>query len=895
MKARAAASRLASILKKDCGREPGSSELRRAIEPWGLMIALNVSTGLALGLITSATLAMTWLTVSLLFNFAFQFFIRRWCKVSEVSTPAGRFGLGAGLVIRATLWMVAPIFVLLTTTSPAAYLIVTVTVAALIMASAVSRRTPFRLLLACALSSVLGGALALGPRSAMREVAGMGSALAALWIWAALTWHSSRAEVNRAEDAQRRSEAALDELQAVLALSETAERRAEDARERAARSDERMKMATEIAQLYVWELDYVRGELIKVGDEFAFFSEPTSFELLSQNLYYTVDPRDLPLVKAAWSKHYREGTPFQPECRLTRGDGREVWASLRLKLIHEDGRLTRAIGAMQDITARKLDELRLLQAKDDAEAANRAKSQFLANMSHEIRTPMNGVIGMNELLLRTRLNTDQRKYADAVKISADALLDIINDILDLSKLEAGKVELECIDFSLHTLVEDVVELLAPRARDRSLEIACHVDAGAQTPFCGDPSRLRQVLLNLTANAIKFTETGHIAVQVRSEADACGTTRVRIEVQDTGIGLNDEQKTRLFRNFQQADASTTRKYGGTGLGLSISRQLVELMGGRIGVQDGESGGSTFWVELDLATGQRPQAPRATLRSLVGLRALVVDDLPLNRIIFREQLEQEGATVTEAESGASCLKRLARAHAAGSPYDLVLVDHQMPQMAGDELIARIREHTDWIQPRIVVASSMGSPPEGRVAYDAFLVKPVRRSALAACLSAVTADAPTAAVSEAVSEQPLAEIGSSAHVLLAEDNEINILLTTEILRHIGLSVECVKTGAAAVTAVQERPFDLILMDMHMPEMDGLEASRRIRRLPGAPGRLPIIAMTANAMKSDMEACADAGMDDFISKPLQIGDFVAALNRALEKDLSERASQLSTTYMAA
>ena len=788
--------------------------------------------------------------------------------------------------------MIAPVGVVLSTRSPAAYVFLTVGIAALTMTAALNGRASRHLFFAGVAPAVLGSLIDVGPHLGLRTAAGAAAALCTFWLWAWLVWRTARQEEREVQATTLRHETFVNELQKAVARSEAAERRADEARNAAARSEELMKMATEIARLYVWELDFNRGELIKVGDEAAFFSEPTTFEQLSQDLYYTVDERDRAAVKAAWSRHYREGAPFQPEHRIARHDGLEVWACSHLRLIREEGRPGRMIGALQDITARKLDEMRLLQAKDDAEAANRAKSQFLANMSHEIRTPMNGVIGMNELLLRTSLTLDQRKYAEAVKTSADALLDIINDILDLSKLEAGKVELECIDFSLHTLVEDVVELLAPKAREKALEIACYVDSGARAHFRGDPTRLRQVLLNLTANAIKFTEAGHVAVQVRSRPAASGA-QVRIEVQDTGIGVSDEQKARLFRNFQQADGSITRKYGGTGLGLSISRQLVELMDGRIGVADGEGVGSTFWVEVDLAEGEAPQAPLAAPHSLLGLRALVVDDLAINRTIFREQLEQEGAKVTEAESGEACLKRLARAHATGAPYDLVLIDHQMPQMAGDELIARIRAQTRWRQPRIVVASSMGSPPEGPADYDAFLVKPVRRSALAACLSAVTAINPVTRP-ETVAAVPLEGHGAAAHVLLAEDNEINILLTTEILRHVGFSVECVKTGVGAVAAATERRFDLILMDMHMPQMDGVEAARRIRRLPGVAGRVPIIAMTANAMQSDMDACAEAGMDDFVSKPLQLEAFVQALNRALARDLSDAPSDVETQAAA-
>lgn len=665
-----------------------------------------------------------------------------------------------------------------------------------------------------------------------------------------------------------------------------------EALDRAQRSEGRMRLATELSEIHVYELDYKSRQLLSIGAEDTFFNQRLTYEDLYRDVWVSVHPDDRHMAQAAWERHRETGEPYRVEYRVARDDGQEVWAYSTSELITDDsGRPLRLVGALQNITARKAAEAEMAKARDDAEAANRAKSEFLANMSHEIRTPMNGVIGMNSLLLRSALAPEQRKFAEAVQSSAESLLAIINDILDVSKLEAGKVDLEAIDFDLTDLVEDVAELLAPRAAEKSLEIACYLDDGAQGGFTGDPTRLRQILLNLAANAVKFTERGFVAIEVKSDDLPQGGRRLRFEIADTGPGLSREAKVGLFQKFHQADGSITRKYGGTGLGLSICRQLVELMGGQIGVADRPGGGCVFWFELDLTPAAVERATVAQPCVLEGVRVLVVDDIDLNRHIFRRQLEAEGALVGEAEGGPQALALMAKATAAGAPFDILLLDHMMPGMAGDEVARAVRETGGGDQPRIVMASSMGAPSrhelESWPALDAFLTKPVRHHVLTECLGRMALTSrPAPSAAPALPEPaapPPEDRAPAARILLVEDNEINTLLTKTLLGEVGCQVDCVVNGALAVAAVEAEAYDLILMDMQMPVMDGLEATRRIRQIEGPASRTPIIAMTANAMQSDQEACFAAGMDDFVSKPIQPSAFL----KTIERNLSPQETQ--------
>jgi signal transduction histidine kinase/CheY-like chemotaxis protein len=550
--------------------------------------------------------------------------------------------------------------------------------------------------------------------------------------------------------------------------------------------------------------------------------------------------------------------------------------------------LRRKVTLQTSVIRKKLQQEKLL--KHAAEQASLAKSEFLANMSHEIRTPMNGIMGMTDLALGTELTTEQRDYLVTAKTSADNLLTLLNDILDFSKIEAGKLDISPVDFLLRDCVADSLHTLAARAGEKGLDLLCRVAPEVPNELLGDPGRLRQIVINLAGNAIKFTAQGEVAVEVGLEPGVGDGVMLHFRVADTGIGIPPEKQGAVFGAFEQADSSTTRKYGGTGLGLAISRRLVELMGGRLWLEspradlppEAPGPGCVFHFTVVMAVGRVPERPAGA--SLAGVPVLIVDDNPANRKILVEMLSASGMKPLAISSGEAALDALDRARATGCPFPLAILDFQMPGMDGFALAERIRAQTELRYTHLFMLTSAGQRGDAarcqEIGIEVYLMKPVKQSALLEAIAHSLGRPAAAAPASPLTRHSLGESRPKLRVLLAEDNAINQKLAVRLLEKHGHTVTVANDGAEAVAAAREGEFDVVLMDVQMPNMDGLEAAAAIRALErGTARHIPIVAMTAHAMKGDEERCLEAGMDGYISKPIQPDRMMEVIAQATEQ----------------
>ena len=659
-------------------------------------------------------------------------------------------------------------------------------------------------------------------------------------------------------------------------------------------SEHRFRLISETLPVGIFETD-AKSECLYTNTSWQEIFGVSLIESLMSDWKEFLHPDDRESVSEQWEQTLTNLKAFSKDCRIITPKGDERWIHLRSSPVFSDTG-TRYTGTVVDITDRKHTEVELNKAKDAAEAASIAKSEFLANMSHEIRTPMNGVIGMTNLLMDTDLGEEQRQFTETIRTSADSLMTVINDILDFSKIEAGKLELEIIDFDLRVTLEEIGELMSLKAYEKGLEFASIVHHEVPSLLRGDPGRLRQILINLMGNAIKFTDSGEVTLKAILEEEDAHRAVIRFSVSDTGIGISKEGMDRLFKSFSQVDGSTSRNYGGTGLGLAISKQLTELMEGRIGVDSKEGQGSTFWFAVGLE--KQPEGYETLIipEDIRKKRILFVDDNAINRQVYREQLKSWGCRYGEASSGNQAINELRSAQETGDPFEIAIIDMQMPKMDGEELGRSIKQDPDLADTILIMVSSMGARGDvarlKKIGFSAYLTKPIKQSQLYDCLATtakIWKEKKQPQDATIVTRYSLADNKKQGiRILLAEDDATNQKVALYILKKFGYRADAAGNGQEVLQALEKAPYDIVLMDIQMPVMDGYTATRRIRelelkaqqvklnkndsedlsdseiQLSARSGRIPIIAMTAHAMKGDREKCIAAGMDDYTPKPI-------------------------------
>jgi PAS domain S-box-containing protein len=646
-------------------------------------------------------------------------------------------------------------------------------------------------------------------------------------------------------------------------------------------SEARFRALSAFSPVGIFETDAV-GRCVYTNPRWQEISGLSPEQSLGDGWVTVLHADDREETRRLWLDTASRGDAWFHEFRLSTRERKTLWVRSNARPLHaEDGRILGYVGTVEDVTEQRRVEAEVRRARDAALAATRAKSEFLANMSHEIRTPLNAVIGMTGLLLDTKLDAEQGEFVETIRTSGDALLTVISDILDFSKIESGKLDIEAAPFDLAQCVEDALDLAAPRASQKGIDIAYHIEDGVPRHLVGDFARLRQILVNLLTNGVKFTERGEVLVTVGSAPAPDGRYEVRFAVRDTGIGIPADRMDRLFRSFSQVDASTTRRFGGTGLGLAISRALAEMMGGRISAESEAGKGSTFHFSIVSAAAPPVAAPPSEKEARVVVRerrVLVVDDNETNRRIVTLQLRSWGVVSVEAESGAEAIALLER----GERVDGGLLDMAMPGMDGLELAQRIRALGSAGAFPLVLLTSLQNRTtakgDGQL-LDAHLTKPVKPARLLAVLANVLRPTPAgghvpAAPVEPASASTLAQ-RVPLRILVAEDNPVNQKVALRLLDRLGYRADVADNGVEVVEALRRQRYDLVFMDMQMPEMDGLEATRTIRADPASCGLPRIVAMTANAMQGDRELCIEAGMDDYVSKPVRVPELVAAIER--------------------